>query len=100
MDIDSNEIEKLEKVLKAVSDYAAPIAFHQAINETAAETRAEAFDQLQEMYGHSDIEDIYTAYAICKSDFLVRLNIIVCDNTNKGYKYDPNELPWSEENKI
>lgn len=48
MDIDSKEIEKLEKVLKVFSKVAAPIAFQQALNETATKTRLRAQNNIRD----------------------------------------------------
>lgn len=50
MDIDSKEIENLEKVLKVFSKVAAPIAFQQALNETATKTRIRAQDNIRDNF--------------------------------------------------
>jgi hypothetical protein len=50
MEVDAKEIENLEKVLKIFSKAAAPIAFQQALNETAAKTRLAAQDNIRDEF--------------------------------------------------
>jgi hypothetical protein len=65
-----------------------------------ADHRAGAFDALQEIYGHADIGDIFTAVRVDKfynpqSSNEKRL----IDSYLNLFTFNPNELQWTEESK-
>jgi hypothetical protein len=56
--------------------------------------RAGAFDALQNLYGHPDIGDIFTADSENLSEYPV---VIWCEDTKRGFGYNPNEMQYSME---
>jgi hypothetical protein len=67
--------------------------FTDGLTAVEAETRAGAFDKLQEHYGHSDIGDIYRANLDTEDGFRVGYGYVIFRGT--GYTYNPSELPYS-----
>ena len=66
-----------------------------------AEHRAGAFDKLQEIYGHSDIGDIFTAYkeeSFIKGigDWIV-VHYLISGKKGMILLFDPKEIKWPKE---